>query len=152
MIKRLLYDECTLSLGAIKMVPLDIRSKNLHSTDLENPGLIREFKLCVPTFKGFRILNVDSIIFCKAESSYTVIYLTAKTSVIVSRSLAEYEKVLSTAAFLRVHRGFLINPYHVVEYRRGGGGSVIMSNGAEVEISRRKRDIFLEKIKGIFLS
>ena len=146
MIKRPLHDESTLSLGAIKMVPFDMRTKNLHS------GLIREFKLCVPTFKGFRILNVDSIIFCKAESSYTVIYLTAKTSVIVSRPLVEYEKVLSMAAFLRVHRGFLINPHHVVEYRRGDGGIVIMSNGAEVEISRRKRDMFLEKIKDVFLS
>ena len=151
MIKRLLYEESMRAVGTVKVVPLDMRARTLQSADLDNPGQTREAKLCVPTFKGFRILHVDNIVFCKAESSYTVIYLAAKKSIIVSRPLVEYEKLLSSVAFLRVHRAFLINPQHVVEYRRGNGGRVIMSNGAEVEISRRKREMFLEKIKGVFL-
>jgi two-component system LytT family response regulator len=39
---------------------------------------------------------------------------------------------------------------HVKEYMRGEGGTVIMSNGMEVEISRRKKDQFLEKVKEFF--
>jgi two-component system LytT family response regulator len=39
---------------------------------------------------------------------------------------------------------------HVKEYVRGEGGSVIMSNGMEVEISRRRKEQFLMKVKEIF--
>ena len=88
MIKRLLYDEGTLAVGAVKMVPLDMRTKSLQWVDLNNPGLTRELKLCVPTFNGFRILQVDNIIFCKAESSYTIIHLTAKKSIMLSKEYA----------------------------------------------------------------
>jgi two-component system LytT family response regulator len=58
--------------------------------------------------------------------------------------------MLEHAPFLRIHRTFLINLQHVVEYHRGEGGVIIMSNGAEVEVSRRKKELFLSRIKGGF--
>ena len=39
---------------------------------------------------------------------------------------------------------------HVKEYQRGEGGIVILSNGAEIEVSRRKKDEFLMKVKEVF--
>ncbi|HRF17029.1 MAG TPA: hypothetical protein PK977_02635 [Chitinophagaceae bacterium] len=39
---------------------------------------------------------------------------------------------------------------HVKEYQRGEGGIVIMSNDAHIEVSRRKKEQFLEKIKEIY--
>ena len=40
--------------------------------------------------------------------------------------------------------------HHVKEYQRGEGGIVIMSDGGEIEVSRRKKDQFLLKIKEVF--
>jgi two-component system LytT family response regulator len=62
----------------------------------------------------------------------------------------EYERILEGTSFLRVHKTWLINLQHVNEYHRGEGGVVIMSNGAEVEISRRKKEQFLARIRGVF--
>jgi two-component system LytT family response regulator len=39
---------------------------------------------------------------------------------------------------------------HVKEYTRGEGGTVIMSDGMEIEVSRRKKEQFLVKIKEFF--
>lgn len=58
--------------------------------------------------------------------------------------------ILSEAFFLRVHKSFLINLRHVKEYQRGEGGFVIMSNNTEIEVSRRKKEQFLVKIKEVF--
>ena len=107
-------------------------------------------KLCIPTFKGFVVLKLEDIVVCEAEKNYTIIHLQNKKPIIVSRPLLEYEKILEEAGFLRVHRTFLINMQHVGEYHRGEGGVVIMSNGTEVEVSRRKKEIFLSKIRGAF--
>jgi two-component system LytT family response regulator len=40
--------------------------------------------------------------------------------------------------------------HHIKEYQRGEGGVVIMSNNGEIEVSRRKKEIFLQKIKELF--
>jgi two-component system LytT family response regulator len=39
---------------------------------------------------------------------------------------------------------------HAKEYIRGEGGVVIMSNGMDIEVSRRKKEQFLVKVKEAF--
>ena len=118
---------------------------NLQKT--ANPN---EMKLCIPTLKGFILLKLEDIMFCQGVKNYTIIHLRDKKPITVSRSLLEYEKILECTNFLRVHKTYLINLQHVREYHRGEGGVVIMSNGAEVEISRRKKEQLLSRINGVF--
>ncbi|HEX4849185.1 MAG TPA: response regulator [Puia sp.] len=119
--------------------------------NLQKTGTPDEMKLVIPTFKGFVILKLEDIVLCEAEKNYTIVHLQNKKQIVVSRPLLEYEKILEGTSFLRVHRTFLINLQHISEYHRGEGGVAIMSNGAEVEISRRKKEIFLSRIKSSFM-
>jgi two-component system, LytTR family, response regulator len=109
-----------------------------------------EMRLCLPTQKGFTILKLEDIVYCEAQRSYTIFRLVNNKSIIISKPLFDYDKLLADTIFLRVHKSFLINLMHVKEYLRGEGGTVIMSNGMEVEISRRKKEQFLEKVKEFF--
>ena len=118
--------------------------------NLQKTAMPEEMKLCIPTFKGFLVLKLEDIIVCEAEKNYTIIHLRNKKPFTVSRPLVDYEKILEGTSFLRVHRTYLINLQHVNEYQRGEGGVVVMSNGAEIEISRRKKDFFLSRIKRVF--
>jgi two-component system LytT family response regulator len=120
----------------------------LHN--LGNKGNAAEMRLCLPTLKGFIILKLDEIIYCEAERSYTIFHLEGQKTVTVSKPLIEYDNLLSDTTFLRIHKSFLINLRHVKEYQRGEGGLVIMSDNAEIEVSRRKKEQFLEKIKEIY--
>lgn len=112
-----------------------------------NPG---EMRLCLPTLKGFIVLKLDEIIYCEAERSYTIFHLEGNKTVTVSKPLLEYDQILKDTAFLRIHKSFLVNLHHVKEYQRGEGGLVIMSNNAEIEVSRRKKEQFLMKVKEVF--
>jgi two-component system LytT family response regulator len=120
----------------------------LHN--LSNTGSPSEMRLCLPTLKGFIVLKLEEIIYCEAERSYTVFHLEKNKTVIVSKPLLDYENLLKDTSFLRIHKSFLINLHHVREYQRGEGGMVIMSDDAEIEVSRRKKDQFLLKIKEAF--
>lgn len=120
----------------------------LHN--LGHTGSPADMRLCLPTLKGFIILKLDDIIYCKAERSYTVFYLEGNKTVIVSKPLLDYDNLLRDTFFLRVHKSYLINIHHVKEYQRGEGGVVIMSDDTEIEVSRRKKDQFLLKIKEAF--
>ena len=133
-----------------------IRSKNrnvnfdtlLHNINqLNNPVAM---KICIADSKGFQVVDVADVISCEADSCYTIFHMKNNKTIISSRTMAEFEPVLDDKNFFRIHRSFIINIGHVKEYHRGNGGSVIMSNGKEIEVSRRKKDEFILKMKQIF--
>jgi two-component system LytT family response regulator len=72
------------------------------------------------------------------------------TNIVASKSIIDYELLLEDNFFCRVHKSYLINLAHMKEYMRGEGGRVILTNGKEVEVSRRRKDDFLARVKGFF--
>ena len=120
----------------------------LHN--INKVGYPLEMRLCLPTQKGFTIVKLEEIIYCEAQRSYTIFRLVNNKSIIISKPLFDYDKLLADTIFLRVHKSFLINLMHIKEYMRGEGGTVVMSDGMEVEISRRKKEQFLVKVKEYF--
>jgi two-component system LytT family response regulator len=116
---------------------------------LSNPS---SMKLCIHDSKGFSVVFISEILYCEADSSYTVFFLENGKKIISSKTLSEYESILDTNDFIRIHRSYLININHVKEYKKGEGGTVIMSNKAEIEVSRRKKDEFIFRMKNIITS
>ncbi|MDP2385350.1 MAG: LytTR family DNA-binding domain-containing protein [Bacteroidota bacterium] len=103
-------------------------------------------KITLPTGNAYEIVNVPDIIRCEAEGSYTNFYLTGNKKVMVSASLKHYEDLLPENDFIRIHHHHLINMNHVVRFLKVDGGYAIMSDGTQVEISRRKKDAFVERL------
>lgn len=103
-------------------------------------------KIAVPTFDGLQMINVEEIVKCTADESYTHITLLNGTKVTVSRILKEFEDLLADYNFLRIHNSSLINLIHVKKYVKGEGGYVVMVNDESVEVSRRKKTELLQKL------
>lgn len=122
----------------------------LHNISrLNNPATM---KLCIHDSKGFTVVYLSEIIYCEADSSYTIFCLENGKKIISAKTLSDYESILDSNYFIRIHRSYLININHVKEYKKGEGGFVVMSNKAEIEISRRKKDEFLFRMKNIISS
>jgi two-component system, LytTR family, response regulator len=103
-------------------------------------------KITLPTGNAFEIVNIKDIIRCEADTSYTVFYLTDKRKLMVSAGLKHYEELLPEQDFIRVHHHHLINMNHVLRFLKEDGGYAVMSDGSKIEISRRKKDAFLERL------
>ena len=98
-------------------------------------------KITLPQQDGFQVLNVSEILYCKADDNYTEIYLVNK-KLLVSKTLKYFEEALSDFAFARIHKSYLVNVNEVVKYRKGKGGSVVVSNGKELLVSAsRKKEL-----------
>ena len=102
-------------------------------------------KIALPMADGLQFVNRNEIVRCEACGNYTKIYLQENRTYMVARTLGEYEELLSPYNFLRIHHAHLINLDHIEKYVRGEGGYVIMSDGAVVDISRRKKQDFLNR-------
>lgn len=107
----------------------------------------REMRLCIPSLRGFQVTELKDVLYFEASGNYTNACFTNHHMVCIARTILEYEELLSDAGFVRIHKSYLINLFHVKEYIRGEGGRVILSDGMELEVSRRKKDIFLIKMK-----
>ena len=117
----------------------------------EKNALPLNLRLCLPTFKGFIILKLEEIVYCEAQRSYTIFHLMNNKTITISKPLFDYDKLLAGSSFLRIHKSYLINLLHAKEYIRGEGGTVIMSDGRDIEVSRRKKEQFLSRVKKSFL-
>lgn len=106
-------------------------------------------KIALPTLTGLLVIPVKDIVRCQADINYTTFYLLAKSKIVVSKTLKEFEELLDEYDFLRVHNSHLINLHHVKNYTKGDGGIVTMVDGAEVDVSRRKKDEFLKRLSEI---
>ena len=104
-------------------------------------------KIALPTFSGLTVFPVKDIIHCQAEVNYTQFFFTAGRKLLVIKTLKEYEELLNECNFIRVHKSHLINMHHVKNYTRGEGGTVTMSDGTVVDVSRRKKDEFLQRLE-----
>jgi two-component system LytT family response regulator len=106
-------------------------------------------KIALPTINGLTIVPVKEIIRCEAEVNYTTFFLTSKNKMLVAKTLKEYEELLNDYDFIRVHNSHLINLHHVKNYTRGEGGIVAMTDGAKVDVSRRKKEEFMKRLAAL---
>ncbi|HVW12715.1 MAG TPA: LytTR family DNA-binding domain-containing protein [Mucilaginibacter sp.] len=110
-------------------------------------------KITVPTNKGLVFLPVDDIIRCEASVNYTTIYLKDKQSLMVAKTLKDFEELLADHHFFRIHNSHLINLNCIKSYHRGKGGYVVLSDNTSLEVSTRKKDLFLKKVENtVFFS
>jgi two-component system, LytTR family, response regulator len=103
--------------------------------------------LSIPTSYGLVFVNVNDIIRCESSSNYTVFFLQNKDQVVATHTLKEYEELLEDNGFIRIHHSHLINKAFLKEYIKGAGGQVIMKDGTTLDVSRRKKDEVIEKLK-----
>ena len=128
---------------AVDYVSEIINKENALEDKVIKPKLKNvEGKITIPQQDGFQVLDVNDILYCKADDNYTEIYLESK-KILVSKTLKYFEEALSSFAFARIHKSYLVNVNEVVKYRKGKGGSVVISNGKELSVSASKKKDFL---------
>jgi two-component system LytT family response regulator len=103
------------------------------------------FKIALPTLEGLVFVNVKDILYCEASSNYTKIF-TANDKYLVSKTLKEYDELLSDHNFFRIHNSYLININAIKKYVKGEGGYVVLNNNISLDVSKRKKEAFLNKI------
>ena len=82
---------------------------------------------------------------CEADDNYTYLYLKNKNKIVACRTLKEIEEQLQDFDFfVRVHHSHLVNLNEVTKYIRGEGGYLVMSDGATVNVSRRRKDSLMK--------
>jgi two-component system, LytTR family, response regulator len=102
-------------------------------------------KIGLHTLEGIQFEDLHQIIRMEAEGRYTRVFLQNKTQLIVCRQIKDFEDMLPDTIFCRIHNSHIININFLKKYFKGRGGYVEMADGSSLQVSTRKKDVFLEK-------
>ena len=97
-------------------------------------------KMAIPGIQDVRFVRVSEIIRIEGDSNYSFIYVEGGEKIHSSRTLGDYEELLTGHRnFFRVHKTHLVNLDFVTRLIKSEGGYLEMKDGSQVEISRRRK-------------
>ncbi|MEO6166525.1 MAG: LytTR family DNA-binding domain-containing protein [Chitinophagales bacterium] len=105
----------------------------LHNLKTEQPN---DYRLAISTTVGTYFYQTDEIIRCEADGNYTKFFLINKKPVIASKTLKEFDEILSGQQFIRVHRAHLVNKKYIRSLTNDH--ELHLSDDSSVEVSRRR--------------
>ncbi|MFT3682365.1 MAG: LytTR family DNA-binding domain-containing protein [Ferruginibacter sp.] len=144
-------DEDDLKEAIEKLKETSVEQTSLMAGVIENnlQQPVKKKKLTIATGNELLFINIDEIIRCHSDINYTTIFKTDKQKIVVAKTLKEFEELLSDHNFFRVHNSELINLAYIKSYNKGKGGSVVLQDGTELEVSTRRKDDFLKKMAAL---
>ena len=104
-----------------------------------------EFRLALPTKEGVHFLRPQDIIRCEAVGNYTKFFVTSGKSYLISKTLGEYDTLLTPQNFIRTHKSHLVNKKFIsfVDH----DGFAVLKDNTKVEVSRRRKEEVMEALK-----
>jgi two-component system LytT family response regulator len=112
---------------------------NLQQKDPQN------FKLALSTSDGVFFYEPSEILYCEGENNYTRFTFTTHKPMLVSKTLGEYEDLLTEHGFLRIHKSYLVNTKYVSKVERDG--TLQMNDGKQLTISKRRKEVVMNALK-----
>lgn len=103
-------------------------------------------KITIQTQTETLLINIQDIIRCQSDINYTTLYLKNGKNVVASKTLKDFENLLSPYNFFRVHNSHLINLEYMKSYDKGKGGYVHLIDNSVVEVSVRRKEPFINRL------
>jgi two-component system LytT family response regulator len=123
-------------------VPAEQLEVLLNNVQAERKGKVG--KIALASKESIEFVDAPDIICCEANSNYTNVYMIENRKRVISRTLKEFEDMLTPHQFFRPHNSYLINLNRVKEFIRGDGGFLVMENKMKIPVSKTRKEELLE--------
>lgn len=120
----------------------DLLKNIMHNMKAANA---EEFRLALPTKEGVHYLQPQDIVRCEAVGNYTKFYVTHGKTYLISRTLGEYDTLLTPQQFIRTHKSHLVNKKYISFIDHDG--FAVLKDNSRVEISRRRKEEVMSSLK-----
>ena len=111
-----------------------------------NNDLIK--KIAFSTDTGYEFININSILYCEANSNYCRIFCVDGRDILLAKTLKSIdEQLIPTNLFHRIHKSYLVNLNYILRLNKAGSLEVELQNGVKLPVSFRQKDNFLNAFK-----
>ncbi|MFI5205153.1 MAG: LytR/AlgR family response regulator transcription factor [Flavobacteriales bacterium] len=122
---------------------IDLLRENAKQTDRSQK------KLALHSLDKIIVVSVTDIMRCESDVNYTRFFINDGQKIMVTRTLKEFEELLSEHGFARIHQSHLVNADYIREFIKADGGHLILKDGSEIPVSTRKRAYVMELLNSL---
>lgn len=128
---------------AIQEIAANVKPSPIENLIQNNQDKLKK-KLALRTANDIHLVDIDDIVRCCADNSYTTFYLVTGEKIMVSKGIGEYAELLTGYGFIRSHQSHLVNLNFVKKIDKTDGGSIILKDKSTIPISTRQMPQLLE--------
>ena len=103
-------------------------------------------KITIPSIDEIHFVHIDDIVRLQSDDNYTIFHKSDGKKIVASKTIKSFEEMFSPFNFFRVHRSHLINLNYIKKFVKGSS-YIIMDDELKIEVSRRRKAVFMEKVK-----
>lgn len=106
---------------------------------LTNRSPVRKIKL--KSVNGIELVSFEHIYFIEGEGAYSRVFFHKGDGVcemLLSNSLSEYEELLPSDMFYRVHKSYLVNCTHINKFVSNESIHIVLKHNFSIPVSRRR--------------
>ena len=103
-------------------------------------------KLCLKSYKDYRFIDIDEILFLKADNTSTDFFMLDGTKISAYKTLKFFESILPEN-FTRIHHSYIVNQHYVSRIHFGRSKCTLKNNNFNIPFSKSYKEnvVVLEK-------
>lgn len=103
-------------------------------------------KIVLHTTTSVYLMNVQDVVRLQAENNQCKVYMNSGESIFVSKSMKEFDDMLSEYNFARVHKTHMVNLMYAERFDKANKNLLIMKDKSVVPVAVRRKEELLERI------
>jgi two-component system LytT family response regulator len=96
-------------------------------------------RMALPTAEGIHLFDIKDIIRIESSDNYSIFYFKNNEKIMVSKTLKDYEDLLTPHGFERIHQSHLINMSYLKSFLKKDS-YVVMIDGKQLPVAIRKKE------------
>lgn len=120
-----------------------LKLQTLHE-NLENRKVLK--RIILHTADNLHLVAISDIVRAEADSNYTLFFLADRSRIMVSRTIKEFDSMLSGSGMIRVHQSHLVNIAFVDRFVKRDGGYLVLKDKSKIPVSQNLRKQVIQAI------
>jgi len=129
--------------GIINIDEERLKLKTLQE-NLENRKVLK--RIVLHTAENLHLVPISDIVRAEADSNYTLFLLADGSRIMVSRTIKEFDTMLSGSGMIRVHQSHLVNIAFVDRFVKRDGGYLVLKDKSKIPVSQNLRKQVIQAI------
>jgi len=112
--------------------------------NLENRRVLK--RIVLHTSENLHLVAIPDIIRAEADSNYTRFILSDGSRIMVSRTIKEFDTLLTGSGMIRVHQSHLVNIVWVDRFVKRDGGYLLLKDKSKIPVSQNLKKQVIQAI------
>lgn len=121
-----------------------------HSAEVLHSALnTREIpkRILLKDQESIHLIDTEEIVRCEAAGNYTKFHLAGGKTLLISKTLKEFDSLFSSDHFFRAHQSHLINLNYFLRFDKAQGGSIVLKDNSVLPVATRKKELLMDKLE-----